>query len=161
MREGRWRWWRVQGSQGKRSLHAWMRWDKHSEILSHAMCARNQCDNARLRRPTTTRTFTCSPSVSRHCRVSCALCWSWFSHCHWCRTSHRSARRFYTSTSIHHAYAIPSTKFFSSGCCSPTLSCHRQFNLYPKFLHISHRENGSSEVLSLHLSWVTVDRRQL
>ena len=24
------------------------------------------------------------------CRVSCALCWSWFSRCHWCRTSHRS-----------------------------------------------------------------------
>ena len=33
--------------------------------------------------------------------------------------------------------------FFSSGCCSPTLSCHRQLNLYTKFLHISHRENGS------------------
>ena len=63
--------------------------------------------------------------------------------------SHRSAGRFYTSTSFHHAYAIPSTKFPSSGCCGPTLSCHRQLNLYPKFLHISHRENGSFEVLSL------------
>ena len=42
-------------------------------------------------------------------------------------------------------------KVLSSGCCSPTLSCHRQLNLYPKFLHISHRENGSSEVLSLHV----------
>ena len=50
---------------------------------------------------------------------------------------------------------------FSSGCCSPTLSCHRQLNLYPKFLHISHRENGSFKVLSLHLPSVTVDRRQL
>ena len=49
----------------------------------------------------------------------------------------------------------------SSGCCSPTLSCHRQFKLYPKFLHISHRENGSFEVLSLHPPSVTVDRRQL
>ena len=115
------------------------------------MCARNECDNARLRRLTTTRTFTCSPSVSRHCRVSCALCCSWFSRCHWCRTSRRSSVRFETSTSFHHAYAIPSTKFFSSGCCSPTLSCHRQLNLYPKFLHISHRKNGSFEVLSLHL----------
>ena len=37
------------------------------------MCARNECDNARLRRLTTTRTFTCSPSVSPHSRVSCAL----------------------------------------------------------------------------------------
>ena len=53
---------------------------------------------------------------------------------------------------LHHAYAIPSTKFFSSGCCSPTLSCHRQLNLYPKFLHISQRENWSFEVLSLHNS---------
>ena len=24
------------------------------------------------------------------CRVSCAWCWSWFSRCHWCRTSYRS-----------------------------------------------------------------------
>ena len=40
-------------------------------------------------------------------------------------------------------------KVLSSGCCSPTLSCQRQLNLYPKFLHISHRENGSFEVLSL------------
>ena len=29
--------------------------------------------------------------------------------------------------------------------------CHRPLNLYPKFLHISHREKGSFEVLSLHL----------
>ena len=35
--------------------------------------------------------------------------------------------------------------------CSPTLSCHRQLNLYSTFLHISHRENGSFEVLSLHI----------
>ena len=58
---------------------------------------------------------------------------------------------FYASTLFHHAYAIPSTKFFSSGCCSPTLSCHRQLHLYPKFLNISHRENGSFEVLSLQI----------
>ena len=50
-----------------------------------------------------------------------------------------------------HAYAIPNTKFFSSGCCSPTLSCHRQLKLYPKFLDISHREKRPFEVLSLHL----------
>ena len=29
---------------------------------------------------------------------------------------------------------------------------HRPLNLYLKFLHISHRKNGSFEVLSLHLS---------
>ena len=38
-------------------------------------------------------------------------------------------------------------KFSSSGCCSPTLSCHRQLKLYPEFLRISHRENGSFEVV--------------
>ena len=42
---------------------------EHLEPLSHAMCARSKCDNTRLRRLTITRTFTCSPSVSRHCRV--------------------------------------------------------------------------------------------
>ena len=57
--------------------------------------------------------------------------------------------------------AIPSAKFFPSGCCSPTVSCQRPLNLYTKFLHNSHRENGSFEVLSLHTASVTVDRRQL
>ena len=47
---------------------------------------------------------------------------------------------------------FPSTKFFSSECWSPILSCHRQLNPYSKFLHISHREKGSFEVLSLQFS---------
>ena len=55
-----------------------MRLKKHSDILSHAMCARNECDSRDRTRTkktiTTTRTFTCSPSVSRHCWVSCASC---------------------------------------------------------------------------------------
>ena len=50
---------------------------------------------------------------------------------------------FTTSTSFHQEDAIPSVKFFSSGCCTPTSSCHRSLNLYPKFLHIFHLENGS------------------
>ena len=57
---------------------------------------------------------------------------------------------FYTSTAFHHAYVIPSAKFLSSGSCSQTLSCHRPLNLYPKFLHISHIENGSFEVVFIH-----------
>ena len=157
---GKWRWWRDQGSQRKRSLHAWMRWDKHSDILSRAMCARNECDNTRLRRRTTTRTFTCYPSVSRHCRVSCALCWSRFSRCHWCRTSQQEGfiRALYFTT--HTQFQVQSSFLLES--CSPTLSCHRQLNLYPNFLDISRRgENGSFEVLSLHTRSVTVDRRQL
>ena len=123
MREGRWRWWRDRGSQRKRYFHAWMGWDKHSDILSHAMRAKNEYDSRNRTRTKKTDNyahihvlFTCSPSVSRHCWVSCASCWcfsgSWISRCHWCRTSHRSAGWFYTSTSFHHAYAIPSTKFF-------------------------------------------------
>ena len=69
--------------------------------------------------------------------------------------------RFYTSTAFHHAHAIPSVKFFSSECCSPIVSCHRPLSLKNKFLHSSHRENGSFEVLSLHSPSVTEDRRQL
>ena len=59
---------------------------------------------------------------------------------------------FYTSAAFHHANVIPSANFFPSECCSPIVSCHRQLNLYPTFLHVSHRENGSFEVLSLQCS---------
>ena len=31
---------------------------------------------------------------------------------------------------------------FLSGCCSPTLSCHRPLNPYPKFLHIFIAKTG-------------------
>ena len=89
------------------------------------------------------RTFTCS------CCASCScFSGSWFSRCHWCRTCQRSAS--WSSIAFHHTHAIPSAEFFPSGCCSPIVSCHRPLNLYTKFLHISHRENGSFEVLSLH-----------
>ena len=98
----------------------------------------------RLRRLTTTSTFTCSCCPSYWCFSG-----SRFSSCHWCWT-HRSARSFHSSTALHHPNAIPSAKLFCSGCCSPTLSCHHPLNQFPKFLHISHRENGSFEVLSLH-----------
>ena len=73
----------------------------------------------------------------------------------------RSARRFKTSTVFHHAYALPRTKFFSSGCCSPTLSCHRQLNLNPKFLAHFHRENGSFEVLSLQTLQTIIAQNEL
>ena len=41
---------------------------------------------------------------------------------------------------------------WSCASCPQSCSCRcdRPLNLYPKFLHISHRENGSFEVLSLH-----------
>ena len=41
------------------------------------------------------------------CRVSCALCWSWLSRRHWCRTSYRSV-----------SPRIRNSKF-SSWCYSP------------------------------------------
>ena len=108
-------------------------------------CARDECDNTELttKTATTTRTLTCS------CGPSCSSSGSWFSRCHWCRTPQRPARWFHSSTAFHHANATPIAKCFPSGCCSPIVSCHRPLNLYPKLLHISHRENGSSEVLSL------------
>ena len=50
-------------------------------------------------------------------------------------------------------------------CCAScrrwcSCRCDRPLNLYPKFLHISHRENGYF-VLSLHLPSITTDNRQL
>ena len=109
----------------------------------------------------TTRTLTCSGHCWVSCCASCCFSGSWFSHCHWCRTPQHPARWFCSSTAFHHAYATPSSKFFSSGYSRLTLSCHRPLNLYLKFLHISHRENGSFEVLSLHTPSVTEDSHQL
>ena len=98
MREGRWRWWRDQGCQRKRSLRAWMGWDKHADILSRAICARIEWDNARLRRLTANNyahihvfTKVCHAIVEFYVlSVDLGL-----SRCRWCRTSHRSARRFF------------------------------------------------------------------
>ena len=133
------------------------------------MCARNECDSRNR-----TRTKKTNNYAHIHVFTKCLTSLLGFLVLHvdvyldlgfhivigvGCLTVQQEG--FITSTSFHHAYAIPSTKFFLLGSCSPTLSCHRQLNLYPKFLHISHRENGSFEVLSLHTPSITVDRRQL
>ena len=98
---------------------------KHLDILSHTMCARNECDNkTKIKKTNTTRVFTCSPNVSRHCWVSCVSCW--------CTLD----LGFHVVT---HPQFHVQIIFL--------VSCHRQLNLYPKFLHIS-RETGSFEVLS-------------
>ena len=129
------------------------------------MCARNECDNARLQRLTTNNyahihVFTkCVTSLSGFMCFVLILVFT-LSLVSDVSSSSFSGMFFFVnfkSPRIRNS----SRKFFSSGCCSPTLSCHRQLNLYPKFLHISHRENGSFEVLSLHSPSVTVDRRQL
>ena len=139
------------------------------------MCARNECDSRNRTRTEKTNNYThihvftkCVTSLLGFMCFVLMLLWILvFTLSLVSDVSPFSRNVFYTSTSFHHAYAIPSTKFFSSGCCSPTLSCHRQLNLYPKFLHISHRENGSFEVLSLHCQgknaeeagWRAEDRR--
>ena len=66
-----------------------------------------------------------------------------------CRTPQRPARWFHSSAAVQTRIRKQSAKFFPSGCFSLIVSCHRQLNLYPKLLHISHREKGSFEVLSL------------
>ena len=71
------------------------------------------------------------------------------------------------SVRCHHADVIPSTDVFPSGfvvqfcICSQTVFCDRQFLPVAKYCTLLHRENGSFEVLSLHLPSVTADRRQL
>ena len=123
-------------------------YERHSNILSHAMCVQeNVCDDAEQRRLTkkTTRTFTCS-CCAAHVFMLCCVLFLWILV--FTLSSQRSAR--WSSVAFHHAYAMPSAEFFPSGCCSPIVYCHRPLNLYTKFLHISHLENGSFEVLSLH-----------
>ena len=93
-----------------RSLHAWMRWDKHTDILSHAMwCALSEY----WRRKQNTN----SQEDYVHIHLSSVefhvlVCWSSFSRCHWCRTFHRSVSPRIRNSRI------------SSWCCCPTLSCH-------------------------------------
>ena len=110
-------------------------------------CARDECDDTEL----TTKTATLRARSRVHVVLRVDSLDLGFHVVIGVGRLKRSARWFYSSTAFHHANATPSTKFIPSGCRSPTVSCHRPLNLYAKFLHISHRENGSFEVLSLHL----------
>ena len=149
-----------QGSREEQPLNMWWPWrwlwDANIMTWANVRCARAECDNAEL----TTKNAT--PRARSRVHVVLRVhSGSWFSRCHLCGTPQRPERWFYSSTAFYHANATPIAKFFPSGCCSPIVSCHRSVNLYTKFLHISHLENGSFEVLSLHSPSVTVDRRQL
>ena len=76
-----------------------------------------------LRRLTPTRMFTCvvvTPDLGFHVVIGVGR----------------------LTVQFHHAYAIPSTKFFSSGCCSPTVSCHRSLQSVSQILAYFHREKG-------------------
>ena len=52
-----------------------------------------------------------------------------------------------------HCWASCCASCWSCASCRQWCSCRcdRPLNMYPKLFHISHRENGSSKVLSLHL----------
>ena len=170
MREGRWRWWRDQGSQRKRSLHAWVRWDKHLDILSRAMCARNECDSRNR-----TRTKKTNNYAHIHVLPKCVTSWLsgfmgfvlmllWDLGFHGVIGVGRLTvqqegfiRQLHITT--HTQFQVQSS--FLLDVVLWLCFCHRQLNPYPKFLHMSHRETGSFEVLSLHLPSVTVDRRHL
>ena len=94
-----------------RSLHAWMRWVQTRGQLEPRDVV---CNEWRWRHHELTRRPRAHSLV--RCRVSCALCWSWLSRRHWCRTFCRSV-----------SPRIRNSKF--SSCRSPTLFCHRQFTL--------------------------------
>ena len=106
------------------------------------MCARNECDNTRLRRLSQLRAHS---RVRVVLRVDVSLDLGFHVVIGVGRFNVQQEgfiRQLHFTT--HTQYQVQ--KFFSSGCCSPIVSCHRQLNLYPIFLHISHRENGSFEV---------------
>ena len=135
MREGRWRWWRDQGSQRKRSLHAWMRWDKHSDILNLEPC--DVCKEWVWQRKTTKTNNYTHIHVFTKCVTSlsgfmCFVLILVFTLSLVSDVSPFSKKVWYVNFISPRILNFPSTKFFSSGCCSPTLSCHRQLNLYPK-----------------------------
>ena len=97
--------------------------DKHTDNLSHAMwCAMIEYDDANTTRTNkkTTCTFTCQVS-----RFMCFMLILVFTL----------------------SLVSDVSSFGSTTHCSPTLSCHRQLRLWPQFLHVAHRENGSFEVL--------------
>ena len=78
------------------------------------------------------------------------------SRCHWCRTSHRSAGSnmfYFTSTSFHHAYAIPNTKFFLLGVVVRLVSLSSSTQSVSQILaYFTSRKKRSFEVLSLQKS---------
>ena len=103
------------------------------------MRARNECDNTRLRRLEQLRAHS---RVHVVLRVDVSLDLGFHVVIGVGRLNVQQEgfiRQLHFTT--HTQHQVQSS--FSSGCCSPTLSCHRPLNLYPKFLHISHRENGS------------------
>ena len=89
----------------------------------------------------------------------CAMCKGWV----WQQQKQRLATK--TATTTHTLTCYPSVSsrcthcwvsccasYWSCASCRQWCSwrCDRPLNLYPKFLHISHRENGSFDVLCLH-----------
>ena len=109
-------------------------------------CARDECDNTEL----TTRTATLRGRSRVHVVLRVDSLDLGFHVVIGVGRLNVQQDGFVRQLHFHHGNATPSAQFFPSGCCCPTVSCHRPLNLYPKFLHISHRENGSFEVVFTH-----------
>ena len=117
-----WEWWRIK-REG-----SWMEWRAQSRRVTLTSCMDEMRQTRGQLEPSD---VVCNEWVwlqheltrrlREHslfkCRVWCALCWSWFLRRHWCRTSCRSVSPRKRNSK------------FSSWCCSPTLSCHRQLRL--------------------------------
>ena len=103
-----------------------MEWDANANILSQcAMCKRWVWQQQKQR--LTTKTATTTHTLTCYPSVSSRCTHCWVSCC---------------------------ASYWSCASCRQWCSCRcdRPLNLYPKFLHISHRENGSFEVLCLHIT---------
>ena len=88
-------------------------------------CARDECDNTEL----TTKTATLRARSRVHVVLRVDSLDLGFHVVSGVGRLNVQQDGFYSSTAFHHANATPSAKFFPSGCCSPTVSCHRPLNL--------------------------------
>ena len=128
----------MEDSRLKRYVHhAWMEWRaQHPWAMQ---CNVNHDDT----------NLTDKENCALTCQCSCALCWrcsgSWWSRCHWCRA------RFTTHTQYQVLISFL-LYFVVHFCpCSQTVFCDRQFLPVAIYCTLLHHENGSFEVLSLHL----------
>ena len=159
MREGKWKWCK-RSKKSERTLNSCMHddhemdWGHTQTSWANVQCARDECDNTKL----TAKTATLHARVHDHF-VLWLILWNLvFTLSLVSDTSTSSNMALFINCFLQ---CIRNAKFCPSGCCSPIVSCHRPLNLYPKFLHLSHRENGWFEVLSSHHPSFAAHRRQL
>ena len=108
--------WRAQSRRV--TLTSCMNEMRHEHNLSHAMwCAMSEDDDTRLN---ITKKRLRAHSLVK-CRISCVLCWSWLSRCHWFRTSCRSVSPRIRNPSFLHVvvrlYLVIVSSNCSHNCC--------------------------------------------